>query len=82
MALQEILICFVIAIGIGLIISGAAVVVLDKFIVYPMGLGHIQMIRPKDALLALEMFAIVLAVCQVPVFFTIRSVQTVDNIEE
>ena len=82
MALKEMLICFVIAAGIGVLVSGAAVVVLDNFVIYPLGLGHVQMIRPKDALLAIEMYALIFALCQVPVFFTIRGVQTVDNIEE
>ena len=82
MALKEMLICFVIAAGIGVLISGAAVVVLDNFVIYPLGLGHIQLIRPKDALLAIEMYALIFALCQVPVFATIRGVQTVDNIEE
>ena len=82
MALKEMLICFVIAAGIGVLVSGAAVVVLDNFVIYPLGLGHIQLIRPKDALLAIEMYALIFALCQVPVFATIRGVQTVDNIEE
>ncbi len=82
MALKEMLICFVIAAGIGVLISGAAVVVLDSFVIYPLGLGHVQLIRPKDALLAIEMYALIFALCQVPVFATIRGVQTVDNIEE
>lgn len=82
MALEEILICFVIAAAVGALISGAVVTILDQFVIYPMGLGHIRLIRPEDALLALEMYAVIFALCQVPVFFTIRSVQTVDNIEE
>ncbi len=80
MALRELLFCFVMAVGIGVVLSVLSGVAFDKFICDPIGV-HIGLVR-KSALPVVAGVLIAIYGCvQVPLFINIRKVCTVDAIE-
>ncbi len=80
MALKELLICFAAALFIGGILSAAAVLGMDKFLIDPMGL-YVPLIRPGDEQKVLLMLIAIFGLCQIPLFLQIRAINTVDQIE-
>ncbi|MBO4241988.1 MAG: hypothetical protein J5883_01765 [Clostridiales bacterium] len=80
MALKELLISFALAIAFGALVTGVLIGCLKAFLVDPMGLP-LNPARPGDMKMVGIMLITVFALCQIPVFWQMRTITTVDEIE-
>ena len=80
MALKELLISFALAIAFGALATGVLIGCLKVFLVDPMGLP-LNPVRPGDMKMVGIMLITVFALCQIPVFWQMRTITTVDEIE-
>jgi len=80
MALRELLICFGIAIIAGSIISVAGGYLFEKIICNPIGVS-VNIWRINVIPIALTVLAGIYGLCQIPLFFNIRKICTIDAIE-
>ena len=80
MALRELLFCFVMALGIGIVFSAVAGIVLDKLLCAPIGV-HIGLFRQSAIPVIFGVLIAIYGCAQIPLFVNIRRVCTVDAIE-
>ncbi|MBO4928209.1 MAG: ABC transporter permease [Clostridiales bacterium] len=80
MALKEILICILIALVFGGILSLSGCFLLEKLLYNPIGIT-IRMFRPDAIPRILIVFAALLGISQIPLFNGMRKIQTIDAIE-
>ena len=80
MALRELLFCFVMAVGIGVILSVISGFAFDKLLCDPIGV-HIGLLRQSAIPVVAGVLVAIYGCAQVPLFVNIRKVCTVDAIE-
>ena len=80
MALRELLFCFVMALGIGVVFSAAEGIAFDKLLCAPIGV-HIDLFRKSTIPVVIGVMTAIYGCAQIPLFVNIRKVCTVDAIE-
>ena len=80
MALRELLFCFVMALGIGIVFSAVSGIVFDKLLCSPIGV-HIGLFRQSAIPVIFGVLIAIYGCAQIPLFVNIRRVCTVDAIE-
>ena len=80
MALRELLFCFVMALGIGIVFSAVSGIVFDKLLCAPIGV-HIGLFRQSAIPVIFGVLIAIYGCAQIPLFVNIRRVCTVDAIE-
>ena len=80
MALRELLFCFVMAFGIGVVFSAAEGIAFDKLLCAPIGV-HIDLFRKSTIPVVIGVMTAIYGCAQIPLFVNIRKVCTVDAIE-
>ena len=80
MALRELLFCFVMALGIGVVFSAAEGIAFDKLLCAPIGV-HVGLFRKSAIPVVFGVLIAIYGCAQIPLFVNIRRVCTVDAIE-
>lgn len=80
MALQELLICVLIALVIGSVLSFLGVFGMSKLLYEPIGIS-LNMWRPAAIPRIVAVFLALMGIAQIPIFSGMRKIQTIDTIE-